>query len=663
MRSAGRCSKKIFPRRPATDTVVVQPEDAKSAHHPEGHAAAVLPENYQGLKRALDWVRAAESFKPFADGLDASNNWITSPSINGGVGYLANDPHLSLTFPSVFMLGFLDTKELGGGTIRTWGSVFPGTPLTVIGANDNLAWGETVAGYDVLDVYEEDLVLEDEEPVAVNFDGGEVDLIKVTLTFEVADADKATETADVYVVPHHGPIIPDSIDGTTALSYRWTGHEPTQEIRAFVGLAQTSTVDDAFEAIEYFDVGAQNFVLQDTAGDIGYYPHAKVPLRDWDLSTYKPWFVLPGDGTAEWNGYIPNEDLPKVKNPERGYLVTANNDINGTLQSGDPTDGEYYWYFDRAVGYRAQRADEMLTELAEAKGFTLDDHKAVQTDVRSNYARDLVDATLDVLGGDLSNLSADAETLIGYWDGWSFDLSTGLAGSDPGGDASADATERAGAVAAMFFAAYETELRRGIFGDELDDAGLDFDADENDQSVVAALGFMTDAVEDAIFDDTGTGGTETRKDVVEAALSAAAAAVIDDLPAMEGYPPEEWYWGRVHHLVLEHLAFAAFDLHFLDQGPFAIPGGMYTVNVAGYPRNNVSFDTTSGPSLRIIHEFSGGGIQTHLTIPGGMRPEVGDPHQLDLLDLWLAHDYYNIPNTVDTVLDAAEYMYAFVPAS
>lgn len=639
----------VFPRAMATDTVIL--DGAKSAAPAASPTPRqrVLPEGYHGVEKVLAWLRSNRLAIPMTHDLEASNNWITSPDLNDGVGFLANDPHLSLTFPSVFTLGYLDNKELGGGDFRTWGAMFAGAPIIAIGANENLAWGETVAGYDVLDVYAETLVLDGGEPKAVMFDGDEVDLVKSTQSF--ADGSEI----DVYIVPHHGPILPDSIDGATALSFRWTGHQPTHEMRAFRELATATSVDEGFAAIEYFEVGAQNFVMQDTNGDLGYYPHALVPERTW-ASTYKPWLVLPGDGAAEWGDYM---DTPQVKNPAKGWLVTANNDVNGTLQSGDPTADEY-WFFDRDIGYRAQRITEMIEEQLGGDGFSPESIASIQLNVKDNYARDLITEAIAVIGADESDLSTDAAAMLDYWKDWDFETHSGLAGPDEEGAASDDADERADSVAAMGFGVFEAYLREYAFGDEVADAGVANYPHGWSENFVAILQLMLDDPTSVYWDDVSTGGdTEEQRDIVVKALNDAVAAIAA-MTVFDGLDIDEWYWGRMHNLLLEHVAFSAFGIPSFDVGPYAIPGSSNTPNVAGYFENGEEFVTTHGPSLRIVHEFADGAITTRVHYPGGQIPLDQDPHRTDMLDLWLAGDYYEMPHAVQPILDATEYMIAFV---
>src|SRR5205085_7814817 len=95
----------------------------------------------------------------------------------------------------------------------------------------------------------------------------------------------------------------------TAVSMRWTGHEITNDLKGFsdlltataVGSKDSPAAGTAFAALKNYAVGAQNFVLADDQGHIGFDPHALVPLRSQMLANaHYPWFPLPGDGSAEW---------------------------------------------------------------------------------------------------------------------------------------------------------------------------------------------------------------------------------------------------------------------------------------------------------------------------------------------------------------------------
>lgn len=62
-----------------------------------------------------------------------------------GKPLLCNDPHLTLTAPSIWFLNHLESQ----GSFSSIGASFPGLPGVVIGRNSHIAWGVTDTGADV----------------------------------------------------------------------------------------------------------------------------------------------------------------------------------------------------------------------------------------------------------------------------------------------------------------------------------------------------------------------------------------------------------------------------------------------------------------------------------------------------------------------------------
>ncbi len=158
---------------------------------------------------------------------------------------------------------------------------------------------------------------------------------------------------NVQVVPQHGPIVPTIVNhkvvpataATGAISIKWTGFQATHEIEAVFSLLRATDVDTAHTALNDFGVGGQNWMIGDTAGHILWTSHVLVPTRDrrafqWQAPTYTgtlPCFLLPGDGTAEWTGYLADDLVPWLKDPAAGYMSTANNDPIGNTLDNDPS--------------------------------------------------------------------------------------------------------------------------------------------------------------------------------------------------------------------------------------------------------------------------------------------------------------------------------------
>ena len=72
-----------------------------------------------------------------------------------------------------------------------------------------------------------------------------------------------------------------------------------------------------------------NFVAADSSNNIAYFPMHMTPRRS---SFYAGTTVSRGwNGENEWDmGMLGEEDSPVVINPEKGYIVTANNKVSST---------------------------------------------------------------------------------------------------------------------------------------------------------------------------------------------------------------------------------------------------------------------------------------------------------------------------------------------
>ncbi len=77
--------------------------------------------------------------------------------------------------------------------------------------------------------------------------------------------------------------------------------------------------------MEVYNSIPQNLIVAFQSGDIGFYLINNIPLRK-NSRLYTGCKVL--DGTIsenDWIGFVKPSDLPRVINPKKGYIVTANN--------------------------------------------------------------------------------------------------------------------------------------------------------------------------------------------------------------------------------------------------------------------------------------------------------------------------------------------------
>lgn len=273
--------------------------------------------------------------------LEASNNWVVGPARSTtGTPLLANDPHLGLSAPSIWML-----MELEAPSYHVTGATFPGLPTVVIGKNDRIAWGVTNHAADVQDLY----VL-DETEGGYRYKG-EVRPYRIrreTIAVKGANPVELKVRETVY-----GPVISDVVDAPKgqALALRWVSLEPKDEtMAAFYGIGKATNWDEFTTALLRLKAPSQNFVYADVDGNIGYFAPGEVPLRRPGHTGKYP---VPGNGAWDWVGYVPAKALPKAYNPPEGYIVTANN-------RSTPEGWPYVFTYDWAEAFRAERIEQLI---------------------------------------------------------------------------------------------------------------------------------------------------------------------------------------------------------------------------------------------------------------------------------------------------------------
>ncbi len=204
---------------------------------------------------------------------------------------------------------------------------------------------------------------------------------------------------------NNGPVIAD-LGGGRVITVQYAGFSATRELDTFRLLNSARNLDDFKTALQYFDVGSQNFIYGDIDGNIGYFTTGEVPLReDLQAGTVNgspPWFIREGQGGNEWlrdpnpdqfngTGYqsLPFSEMPQTVNPKNGWVVNANNDTAGTTLDNNPINqlrpggqGIYFLGYSFDFGTRAGRITQALRERLAQGPVDRSDMKAIQADVK-----------------------------------------------------------------------------------------------------------------------------------------------------------------------------------------------------------------------------------------------------------------------------------------
>jgi penicillin amidase len=295
--------------------------------------------------------------------------------------------------------------------------------------------------------------------------------------------------------------------------------------------------DEFRDAASTFIAISQNIVYADKEGNIGMQTTAGIPLR-----TGNPYLVYPGDTSLyDWKSIVAFSELPRSFNPPSGYLASAN---NRTI------DEDYPYYISQWFDL-PNRYEQIEKRLSEQDKLGIDDFESIQADVYSPWAEKLLPWML----GSIENKSGDAgeriQEAIKYLRDWDYrmDLES---------------------VAATLFEKLYLNLLTELYKDELGDTLF---GELLNQDLLAAyhLDKLRSGMESEWIDNTETEDRiEETGDIVLKALEGTLAQMEELL----GREMEEWKWGRVHTLTLEHplSTVDAVDRAFrLSRGPFPVP--------------------------------------------------------------------------------------------
>ena len=268
-----------------------------------------------------------------------SNSWVIGGEHTlSGKPMIAGDPHRGLDTPSVYYQNHISCDEFD-----VIGLSFPGCPgFPHFGHNKNVAWCVTHAGSDYQDLYIEKIRNID-GIMQYQYEGQWAPLIQDVYNVSILNG-KTVEICSYKT--RNGYILSFNDDNTKAISFRYSAtYEFNTGFNVIRQMIDSQNSDQMENNMNDWVDPCNNFIFADTNGDYGYINRGKVPLRD----QLNAWVPVPGwDKKYDWNGYVPFDELPRIRNPRNGFIVTANNKI-------PDEDYPFYLSLDSAPEYRARR--------------------------------------------------------------------------------------------------------------------------------------------------------------------------------------------------------------------------------------------------------------------------------------------------------------------
>jgi len=540
-------------------------------------------EQYRNLaaKDEVEWEYINKEERAFW----GSNNWVVSGEhTQSGYPMMANDPHRTQSTPSLRYMSHLVAPGwdvIGGGE--------PEIPGISIGHNQYGAWGLTVYRTDA-----EDLYVYKTNPKSPNeywYKGRweAMQLIEDEIPVKGKKAHKVT-----HKYTRHGPVLFEDKAKHQAYSVRcgWLeiGGSP---YLASLRMDQAKDFEEFKAACNYSNIPGENMVWVDKKGNIGWQAVGIAPVR----RNFSGMVPVPGDGSYEWDGYLPIIAKPNIYNPASGIFATSNEDVT-------PKD----YPFKDAVGFSwsdPYRGDRVAELLGSGQQQTLSSMAVLQTDYYSIPARELVPLLRDL--EIIEERTATAQALLLEWDNYQLTKNS---------------------IEAGVYVAWERALKQNM---------TDLLVPKEVRPYHSMQ--LKKVIDWLVLPDNkfGNNPIQGRDDFLIAALKKAVKTLTKKL----GEDMTQWQYGqeKYKHIYLKHPMSNAVKSDMrkkLDVGPAPRGGNGYTVGSTGGRDNQ-----PSGGSFRIIVDCADWDACLGSNNPG----QSGNPDDKfydNLFDLWAKDKFFPV---------------------
>jgi acyl-homoserine-lactone acylase len=333
-----------------------------------------------------------------------SNAYAIAPKKSAsGNAMLVQNPHLPWWKEFLFF-----ESHLNIGDKNMYGATLVGLPGISIGFNENIGWSHTNNTIDNVDTYE--LELKDEGYL---LDGERKDFEVSSKIIKIKVNDSTIIDQEIPLLKTaHGPVINKTEDKVLAI--RMAGLDQPNVFLQWWNMIQSDNFEEFETALKMSQIPFFNVMYADKVGNIFYLFNGIVPKRssgDWNY-----WDRIISGGKSEdiWTEVHTYAELPKIKNPEQGWLQNANDPpwtstIPITLQ---PKDYPPYMSPIR-MGFRPQRSARMLLE---DDSITYDELVQYKLSTRLEFADRILDDLFAAVDASDSEKAKEAKTVLENWD-------------------------------------------------------------------------------------------------------------------------------------------------------------------------------------------------------------------------------------------------------
>lgn len=543
---------------------------------------------------------------PEADGR-GSNGWVIAPRKSStGQAILANDMHLPVRTPSLWYFNHLHSAD----GFHVTGVSQPGLPYILVGHNEHITWGATLAFTDVEDLFIEKLHPHDPERYRFGRTWRKIKVIQE----EIKVRGRAPHQETIRLT-HHGPIISPVLGDfhppaeQVALSLNSMALRPDPLFNGFARLNTAQHWDDFVAAVDEMTAPPLNLLYADVQGNIGHYVSGRVPIRAQGQGVVP----TPGwTGEHEWIGEIPFEAMPHSFNPERGYIISANHRIIGD-------DYPYYLGSQWTNGYRAARLEQLL---ARKSHISPEDCRQFQMDWLSLPGLELKEKLADIFQATNRSIPAEAQLALDILDRWG-----GWMGPEQAGPV----------VYTVFMQRFTRLLLQHELGQPLFDRLMGAGPNEFFAPGNEFQGRLTPVLLEMLTqpDNPWLPAAQRPRLLIQALVE-----TTHECRRLLGPDSRQWRWGQLHGIRFNHALGRVRPLnHLFNQGPFPIGGDTDTVNQTAMRFDQPYESNSQAVSYRQIVQPGQWGNSVAMYVPG-QSAVLRNPHYGDMIEAWLNGDYF-----------------------
>ena len=513
--------------------------------------------------------------------LNGSNNFAVGPSkTKSGNVLLANEPDLELTLPSIWY-----AYHLNDGNKNVMGVTVPGTPIMLIGFNDSISWGVTNSPRDQVDWYSVEFRDDKRDEYLYNNQWFKTE--KKIEEFKLANGKTVYDTI---IYTHHGPVVYDrNYKGDNKkrnYAMKWIAHFPSTTFDAMYDINKASNYDQFVNAMKKFQGPPQNFIFGASNGDIALWLPGKFPVK-WKEQGK---FLMDGSSIDhEWKKFIPFDHYLYDKNPEQGYLTSANQHPVDSIYPYYVYDHNYEYYRGRRINDRLRVLDNMLPK----------DMMKLQNDNYNYMASESLPMMLSYL--DTSRFTTKEWNYFKTLNEWDYFNDPNL-------------------KAPSAYQLWWDILYRNTW-DEFDTISIEVD---RPNKYVTIDRFKNDS--SFVFADLlSTSTKESTADLMNITFKNA----LDSMENWVKIHGEDNSWYKFKNTTVRHLA--RLDPFSVSEVPVGGYGGIVNAASKGH-----------GPSWRMVVELDPNGTKAWGVYPGSQTGNPGSPLYGHMIENWATANYYEL---------------------